>query len=386
MKETSNTVSKSKYTIDGKNIDKMIDKHLDIINQGVVAIIGDQLEAVILCGGYGRGEGGLFVDQHGNESLYNDYDMFVLTKPLSRKRRGVYQSKLTELGKKLEEDFGIEVDFGPIKTISQMKNAEFTLFNYELKYGHIVTYGNQKILDVMPSMDGKDMPVIEAVKLLLNRAVGLILAKDRLNAGELDEFGDEFVTRNIYKAIMAIGDAAMICLGKYHYSYLKRAEIAEQLRDSEIIQSLDIYSDYVRSIEYKLKPQRNIFSFDELAGLLDIAAEKLLAMYDIAINKLTGKAGRGMNVEFATGLFIELCPICVGKNIILNLYSFGMRGCSLNWLFKYPRYRLLYCMPYFLAKDTKPDDKEVRNALCVCPQCSYDDFKNRFIELWRRYG
>ena len=190
-------MSENRYTVDGKTIDAVIDRHLEIINRGVLSVIGaSELEAVILCGGYGRGEGGVFVGADGTESLYNDYDMFVIIKPVSGGRRALYQSRLKTLGHQLGGDFGIDVDFGPLKTLAQMKKAPFTLFNYELKYGHKVTFGNPDVLSVMPSWNGDDIAVMEAVKLLLNRGVGLFLSQEKLKGG-MNEADNEFVTRNI---------------------------------------------------------------------------------------------------------------------------------------------------------------------------------------------
>lgn len=377
-------MKKSRYTVYGSSIDALIDKHLDVINRGVLSIVGkDELEAVILCGGYGRGEGGVFIDAEGNESLYNDYDMFVIIKPMPQPRKAIYQSLLKKLGHSLEKDFGIEVDFGPLKTLEQMRKSPFTLFNYELKYGHTVTYGSQDILGVMPVWDGNSIPVMEAVKLLLNRGVGLFLSKEKLTNAPDSAATNEFVTRNIYKGRMAIGDAALMCERTYHYSYLKRLELMKAIRESRIVTSLDIYDDYVSSMEYKLRPRRDIFDKRQLTEMLESNVEKLVKMFYIAAAKAFKSDDEATYNTFARGFIGDCNPVAVFRNMLLNLKTFRLAGFNPVWFMKYPRMRLFYCLPYVLDCEEKPAKADVCRVLGIKES---DDIRQRFINLWERYG
>ncbi len=373
----------SKYTVYGNRIDALIDAHRDVINRGVLAIMGEEVEAIILCGGYGRGEGGVFIEPGGRESLYNDYDMFVVIKPMPRSRKAFYQGELKKLGHSLEKGFGIEVDFGPLKTLDQMRTAPFTLFNYELKYGHIVTYGADDILDVMPEWDGDSIPVMEAVKLLLNRGVGLFLSREKLAADPDSEATNEFVTRNIYKGCMAIGDAVLMCRRLYNFSYLQRIELMKASSESLLVKSLDIYDDYLSSMEYKLKPSRNIFNKQQLADLLDKNVEKLLRMFFVAAARVFKSQDDATYSVFAQGFVNGHNPAEIARNMLLNLKSFGLSGFNPVWFMKYPRMRLFYCLPYLLDSGDKPSKAEACRVLGIKEG---DDIRQRFISLWERYG
>ena len=270
----------SRYTIYGEKIDSLIDGHLERINEGVLSIVGkDTLEAVILCGGYGRGEGGVFIGADGTENLYNDYDMMVLIKPVSGEKKAQYKHELTEFGEKMGDEIGIDVDFGPLKTVAQMSKADFTLFNYEFKNGHIVSYGKSDVLECMPHYDGNSIKMAEATKLLLNRGVGLVLSRGKLAAGELSDSDNEFVTRNIYKAIMAVGDAVLMCEKTYNYSYLKRLELMKAVKDKPLVQEMQIYQLYLDSMEYKFRPKKNMFDNEQLSKMLEDINGKLIKMF-----------------------------------------------------------------------------------------------------------
>ena len=378
-------VKKSRYTVYGDRIDALIDRHLDVINRGVLSIVGkDELEAVILCGGYGRGEGGVFIDSQGSEALYNDYDMFVIIKPMRQPRKAFYQNELKKLGHSLGKEFGIEVDFGPLKTIDQMRSAPYTLFNYELRYGHIVTYGRQDILSVMPEWEGDSIPVMEAAKLLLNRGVGLFLSRQKLANEPDSDAANEFVTRNIYKAVMAIGDAALMCERTYHFSYLRRLELMEDIRQSSIVKSLDIYDDYLSSMEYKLRPARNIFNRQQLSAMLDKNIEKLLRMFFIVSGKVFKLPdGAGYNM-FAQGFLSDSNPVCIARNMLLNFKTFKLHGFDPVWFMKYPRMRLFYCLAYILDREPKPSKAQVCRVLGICKD--QGNIEQRFMDLWERYG
>ena len=80
---------KNRYTVYGtREFDQKIDDDMHIIAEAVAGgISGNQIAAVILGGGYGRGEGGVHRNSKGEMSLHNDYDMFVITDNVSYSAR-----------------------------------------------------------------------------------------------------------------------------------------------------------------------------------------------------------------------------------------------------------------------------------------------------------
>ncbi|ARN55853.1 hypothetical protein [Sedimentisphaera salicampi] len=372
----------SRYTVYGDKIDSLIDSHCEIINQAVLSVIPDHvLVAVVLAGGYGRQEGGVFFED-GEEKLYNDYDMFVVIKDGAK--ASDYQEKLNALSPSLEEQCGIEVDFGPLKTVSQMKRAPFTLFNYELKYGHKIIWGNKNALDIMPEYEGSRISLMEAAKLLLNRGAGLTLASERLKEGRLDKEKDEFITRNIYKALMAQGDSLIMAEGQYHYSYLKRLEIFNGLQQNPETAQFGLAELYADSMEYKFRPKRNIFSKKQLEELLEKTVDLHLQIYCYTMSRLYQTDNNFEAVLYSIkNKQMQNCSLKqILKNVVLNSRTCGFENFSFKWYLKYPRYRLFYVLPHFLGDKTL----DLRQICCALGCEKEDRKRERFMRLWERFN
>ncbi|AQQ08944.1 hypothetical protein L21SP3_00738 [Sedimentisphaera cyanobacteriorum] len=372
----------SRYTVYGDKIDSLIDSHCELINQAVLSVITEHsLEAVVLAGGYGRQEGGVFFED-GEEKLYNDYDMFVVIKDGAK--ASDYQEKLNALSPSLEERCGIEVDFGPLKTVSQMKKAPFTLFNYELKYGHKIIWGNKNTLDIMPDYEGSQISLIEAAKLLLNRGAGLILASERLKESSLDRENDEFVTRNIYKALMAQGDSLIMAEGQYHFSYRKRLEIFNSLQKRPEVAEFGLEQLFADSMEYKFRPQRNMFSKEQLEQLLKKTVGLHLQIYCYTMSRLyrTEESFDVVLDSIKNKRLEKVSAKQILKNVALNCRTCGFKNFSLKWYLKYPRYRLFYVLPHFLG------DKTLNlRQVCRALGCESENQKrSRFMCLWERFN
>ena len=88
---------------------------------GIAADIGalklPGLRAVVLGGGYGRGEGGVLHTEQG-DALYNDLDFFVFASGAGRALRARIDRALRELSRPWTEKLGVAVDFGPVKNCS----------------------------------------------------------------------------------------------------------------------------------------------------------------------------------------------------------------------------------------------------------------------------
>ncbi|MEA2012949.1 MAG: hypothetical protein U9O87_07730, partial [Verrucomicrobiota bacterium] len=243
-----------KYTVYGDSaFDKKIDGDMKLISETVLAGVDkNDITALILGGGYGRGEGGV-ISHDGKMQLYNDYDFFVITENVSMQRRNELNRELYEISEGLTEKIGIDVDFGPAVNKSRIPKTTFTMMWYELKNGHYVIYGNKNLLKDIPDYDGKNMPISEAASLLLNRGVGLMLARNKL-AKNPQKNELEFAERNIYKALMACGDSFLISEKKFIYSYQKRQALLNDCKQEGIIAKYNFKKHYSDSIDYKLRP------------------------------------------------------------------------------------------------------------------------------------
>jgi len=375
----------NKYTVYGsKQLDARIDRDMDTISKSVASVIeASDLVAVILGGGYGRAEGGVFLDGD-SESLFNDYDLFVIVRNISKKKIEQYQSALHDIGEGLGEKMGIDVDFGPLKTPAHLKNAPFWLVYYELKYGHRVIYGDSDVLSVMPDWDGNDIELMEGLKLLLNRAVGLILSGKKIEEGLSCPEDNEFVVRNIFKAIMAIGDVFLMMQKSYNYSYQKRLQLMEEYKENDVISRLNLYGQYCKAMNYKLQPSREIINSTELRELLTETIRKFELMYYLAFEAyykidLVDKRKYFKCIESSSihwGKYDQ-----IAKNALLNLRDCGLKNFSLQWYLRYPRYRLFYTLPFFIFGNKDLSNDDVCKALSVRPGTDIVKLEKRFLQI-----
>ena len=74
-------------------------------------IPGSELVAMVLIGGYGRGEGGYVLDLNDVAAPYNDYDYFLIFQGVSRR----HAQELCDAVPDLTDLVGVEVDFAPLR-------------------------------------------------------------------------------------------------------------------------------------------------------------------------------------------------------------------------------------------------------------------------------
>ena len=124
-----------RYTvIPSAELDSLLDGALAGIAADIEAKKSPFLRAVVLGGGYGRGEGGVWRTPAGDR-LYNDLDFFVFSSRAGRADAGKIERDLREISKKWETKLGVSVDFGPAKNIESLKTVSQTLMFQELLRG-----------------------------------------------------------------------------------------------------------------------------------------------------------------------------------------------------------------------------------------------------------
>lgn len=376
----------SKYTVYGsEKIDTKIDKDLKTISSAVQSEFDSgEITALILGGGYGRGEGGVFLEK-GQEQLFNDYDLFVVIPNCSRKKRNKIFDRLQKVSHELEQVISIEVDFSVPLRENEICDLPFYLIWYELKNGYHVFYEDDQILVQMPDYEGSKIPIMEGLKLLLNRAAGLLLARRRIeHRSELNCDDREFIFRNIQKAIQAAGDTYLMTKNNYHFSYQKRQKLLTKYGDDEIIDQNGFIDLYHKSIQYKLKP----FSIESSRSQLKKLLEQIFPIYEQfylrAFAEYFGNpimdwqkyleliSGHSTNDSFKDRL----------KNLYLNFKIDGLRNPVWKWYTRYPRFHLFYAVPFVIFSFQKNNG----NLETVLPSNIETNSEKAFIQLWQRYN
>ena len=238
--------------------DEVLGRHKRVIIDGCRSRL-DTLGALVLYGGYGRGEGSWYRDEDGWHP-YNDYDLIAVVK------HKVSQETVKQLRTDLAVEVGIQwVDLGQ-KTRRQLTHLKPSIYNYDLKYASTVIYGDPAILGVIPPMDPTRLPLREALTLFITRLWTFLGSLDEAGLGQ-DLTGEDarFFRNQMAKALLAAVDAALLMKGGYDASYRLRMERVQSLYAlSERRQQL-----FQWALDEKLRPQE-----------LEMGAEEVETLYD----------------------------------------------------------------------------------------------------------
>ena len=265
-------------------IDRLVEDAIAKIASEIAALHIPRLAGVVLGGGYGRGEGGVYeseivelcncgnshlhceisdgdakfhnenstIPQFHNstiQNLSNDLDFYVVTE------EGASEADIEKIGEMLAPiaekwtaKLGVDVDFCRAKTPWRLKHDEERLMIQELVNGYVDVCGKKgaELFAHVRRLEPSELPWSEAVRLLMNRGVGLLLAAEAAVSPETAncklQTANSFIVRNINKCVLGAGDARLIATGRYAWKVEDRAKA---LGDA-------LYS---KAVEWKLRPK-----------------------------------------------------------------------------------------------------------------------------------
>lgn len=247
------------FTLDGDGaLEMQIERTCAKVLAGVKKIIlPQQLEAVLLGGGYGRGEGGVLRTKNGDRP-YNDLEFYILVRGKDWLNEKIYGWRLHQLAKSLAPEAGVEIEF---KIISRqtLRESPVNMFFYDLISAHRWLLGDESMLaGCEHHRQAGDIPLHEATRLLMNRCSGLLFAKERLESKSFDDTDADFVSRNIAKAQLALGDAVLTVFGQYHWSAMVRNRRLLELEPEENLPWLaEVRHQHETGLKFKFHPQIN---------------------------------------------------------------------------------------------------------------------------------
>ncbi len=257
---------------DSKDIRKKLDGDLALMVAEILKCYQNNVVSIILYGSYGRGEGGFFITDKQKISAYNDYDLVVISDQF------VSSHEL----KSLEESLVAITDVQWIdicqKNKEILQNLSLTIFNYDLKFGSKVIYGDPLILDCIPDFNSKEISLNEAETLYFTRLwpfLGSISEKAFVDGLENDE--SRFFRNQMCKAYLAVIDVVLLQSKSYHTSYVERVERFKLTSSTQENKKL---ADW--AIEEKLRPSNQRMSGEEVKSLYStILSVYLKEMYQV---------------------------------------------------------------------------------------------------------
>ncbi len=380
----------TRFTLDGND---ELESHLAATSrrvlEGIQSVVPPSvLHALVLGGGYGRGEGG--VCRSGNKDRpYNDLEFYVFARgsPLLNEYR--YGARLRELGDGLSADAGVHVEF-KVHSRDKLRRSPVSMFSYDLVTGHRIILGREDVFEGCGRHFRADqIPLHEATRLLFNRCSGLLLVKDLLRKETLTPEESDFIGRNLAKARLAFGDAVLTTLGFYHWSCLVRNVRLRKLAVPEELPWLAAVQQYhTDAVEFKLHPGRTSASKAELQEQFLETAELGERIW-LWLESWRLKQPMASTREYALGHWSKCPETSPWRNLLLNLRTFGPRVIVGAHFLRYPRERLLNALSLLLWDKNALMEDAPRKCLkknLLAPHGDWPDLLRAYQRIWPSYG
>lgn len=166
------------------------------------------LRALVLTGGFARGEGTVL-----DGEPQNDYDFIAV--------RGWGPSRpYPEMAQELADRLGLPIDLAPVWS-PRLRVAGRSIFWYETANRGRVLWGDETVLDRIRIRRPDEIAKGEAMRLLANRAAGLLLATDHTPHAKRIQAS---------KALLGALDAHLLARGVFPPTHRERWEAYQALR------------------------------------------------------------------------------------------------------------------------------------------------------------
>ena len=310
---------------------------ISAISAGILDIVTP--EAILLSGSWGRGEGTVR-EENGHVKILSDFEIITVTKLLK------YRGEIASLAERLSDELGVEINIAVVHPKrflnNQIRNLSFgfgrpTIVMYEIKTASKVLYGNKNLLKLNP-IKPEQIPIWEGLRLLLNRLIEGAYYREK-------SFEEQY-RRFLAKIIISCGDAALIMMGKYHFSYEKRWKILQNLIDNRgpLAFMMDFIDIIQRAYDFKLLGLKGEFDSKKINLLVDLTLREILK--------------RGYRMQFESYIDFQTrfkAHPWIRKDCVN--YRIGKKG--------YPIYDNLINWSKLMKSKNKPGFRLLKNALSI---------------------
>jgi hypothetical protein len=245
----------TRFTLDGSDeLELQLARACENVLAGIKeAVPPRKLEALLLGGGYGRGEGGVLKTESGDRP-YNDLEFYVFIRGNNWLNERRFGGSLHHLAHRLAPGAGVEVELKVISS-AKLRRSPTSMFYYDLVTRHHQLHGDREVLGGCEQHgNAGNIPLSEATRLLMNRCTGLLLAQERLERACFTAEDADFVQRNLAKAQLAFGDAVLTIYGQYHWSCLRRYERIRRLPEAKFPWLDTLRHHHEAGVKFKLHP------------------------------------------------------------------------------------------------------------------------------------
>ena len=387
---TSSSNNRFRYTLDGSDA---LENKIDEINRRVTEDIHkivptEKIDALVLAGGYGRGEGGVYL-RDGREHLYNDLDYYLFLKGNKRANEADYGAGLKAIEKARSPEADCDVEF-KIDSITQLESSPVSMFSYDLVAKSYIADGNPSVFEnCSKHLDHSKIPPSEATRLLFNRCSGLIFSRDLLNQSELSDKDLEFVQRNFSKVELAMGDAILTVLGKYQWSCQQRQRVLSETKPIPGIANWDKVVGYHRNgVDFKFHPAHNAQSMEEHRRRYESIREAVKSIWFWVENQRLGET-LSDPLSYANAKTPRCPDQPRWRNLLVNIKQFGLGALTQPHATLYQRDLMYRAMGLLLWEDDSESADRIKDQLSFLLRTKASNragFVKQYESLWHRFG
>lgn len=186
-----------------------------------------ECRALVLLGGYGRGEGGV-IRENAEERPHNNIDFLLVTSLFGALRQSALKKRLDDVLRPIVHDEGIGIDTGVISDF-ELKRAPPRIIWFDLRWGHRTVLGDTALIPSLDSVAPNEIELEDVHHLLVNRASLLVINQAIIERGITSDHDARFITKHLMKAIIGHGDALLFTRQRYHASYLEKQRRMREL-------------------------------------------------------------------------------------------------------------------------------------------------------------
>jgi hypothetical protein len=401
----------ARFTLDGSPaLERRLGEICDQVWSGVREIIPHRLlQALVLGGGYGRGQGGVLKEEWG-DAPYNDLEFYLFLKGSLWVNEWHYGPTLHDFGECLSAaEIGplprqyparspnghsflpshVAIEF-KLYSLPKLERDDVSLFSYDLMAGHRLVFGTEALFKKHGHhLNASRIPLEEGTRLLFNRCSGLLLAKELLRNPILSPRQADFVGRNLAKAQLALGDVLLVAFGRYHWDCLERHRRLCELPASLGLQWFDeVRRHHAAGVEFKLHPCREFEPVPEFRN-------RLQELSGLALQIWLWHENRRLHNSFSSAREYAFSPSekwpgqPSWRNLLLNLRTFGVKAAYDTLARRYPRERLLNSLALLLWEGDLTGDSAARKHVqrqLQTPASDWSELVATYKQLWPGYG
>lgn len=356
------------YTPAGEaELERRIALDLRGLAQAVERELGGSLRALLLGGGYGRGEGGGRRDAAGTWQPLNDYDLVAVVAGVPRWRLASLRQRLADLAGRQAEQIGIEVELSPLR-VEELGQLPFTMMWCELLAKPHFLFGDRASLAGVRPLPPGLLPAVEGVRYLANRGALLLWSRH-------ETLPPERLWKFVAKAWLACGATTLIAHRSFVVGYAARQRALEALPPAALPPLSRLLERHRAAVAERLEPTAPP---RDLADAVGEAVAAVLACWRWSEALRSGWVAPSWE-DYArrAGLFAE-SPQQRPALVARHLRVLGPRG-LFPWraTAEHPRARILRALPAALAGEPSP-------AAAALVGGGIGGMSARCLELWRR--